>query len=43
MIDKINLMDEMDLEKLGKNLNIENGEVDDKQSIITQDKLKQFD
>lgn len=34
------MMDDKDLEKMGKNLNIE--EKDDKASVITQDKLKKF-
>lgn len=40
IIDKINMMDDKDLEKMGKNLNLE--EKDEKASVITQDKLKQF-
>lgn len=39
-MDRINMMDDKELEKIGKNLNIE--EKDDKASVITQDKLKKF-
>jgi predicted RNase H-like nuclease (RuvC/YqgF family) len=39
-MDKINLMDDKELERMGHNLNIE--AVDDKTSVITTDKLKKF-
>lgn len=39
-MEKINMMDDRELEKMTKNLNIE--EKDDKMSVITQDKLKKF-
>eukprot|EP00347_Sterkiella_histriomuscorum_P011364 403372734 len=40
ILDRINMMDEQDLEKIGHDLNIEDR--DDKASVITQDKLKKF-
>jgi hypothetical protein len=40
IIDKINMMDDRELEKMNKNLNVE--EKDDKASVITQDRLKKF-
>jgi hypothetical protein len=39
-MDKINKMDDKELEKMNLELNLE--EKDDKASIITQDKLKKF-
>jgi hypothetical protein len=39
-MDKIAMMDDKELEKMGKNLDID--DKDDRASVITQDKLKKF-
>ena len=40
-MDRINLMDDNELESMGKNMNL-GDQQDDKASVITQDKLKKF-